>query len=964
MSSHACHYCILIYVAAISDQSVWHLWQSCCHKRPRDRKYGNGGLSEFPEFLVYSHYGNIMTQVVNITWKCCLKYGIDDYVLTLHTIVHYSCIHVYSAGRILQNIITICIAMTILALFLLLYFGSPLSYFNHQQSWVFYSPSLPDYVSHFSGREKEISDIVHWLDPQNTDVRIVSIVGPPGFGKSSLAIQVGHEMIDRGVVVNYVNLDEVTVEDLPGKIVANAGVTTKDGSFERLHKWVRNDIHFPVLLILDNCDDVIYKQEDELLKFLQILRRSAAMNVIKFLLTTKNKINIVDDFEEYPLEEISFEASCKLLRGVAKREVDEQSCKAITQQTGHVPLALKVVGAILRTRTRNISEVVEKLQSQLLQTLNPTDMDKRVNVSLTVSYSYLSERQKKLGQHLSLFPGSFAGKDACSILNDTLDSDYQTIDLEINVLEQKSLLQSFGKGRYQFHRIIRIFFVANYNNSEHRNRFWKKFRLHYADLLFNVSSEFRKDYKSALHTLDIEKHNLYYMLSDIQEICLMDSEVSLRVFETVNTALNTRFLNRRFSVNELIKLIITIRRCLEDILQNYFDITFVTHIQIQFMGQVRRIMNILAALSAEHYILDGSAASLEFVKALVERLEGIIRVPGAVIIYYNLATHYHSVGDLDKEKRCYERIILLANATLGSCSYGFCDYHELSWAYYYLKKFKIAAYFAELDLNYNQNSMSPFVLIKTLHLLHNCQERVGNRTEATGTFNAILQVLPSLNDTNLPEVYSNLKDLSNIALFLRYNERTEEARYVERKLILAIKEMNATDTRLESTFALKAGELAQRLYKVEEYSEAIDMGECALSYFNKISDVGSKIKILIVLGQSNYYIGNANASKEHFKEAIKCSLSDLHLYSYEASTACRFIITYTHEMHYDCMNILWTGFQQSGYAILRFVVSDTLPADLSNFTLEENEITSTDISLNSKHLEFFPPELTIPVMSF
>ena len=858
--------------------------------------------------------------------------------------------------------------MTILALFLLLlYFGSPLSYFSHQRSWVLYSPSLPDYVSHFSGREEEINDIVHWLDPQNTAVRIVSIVGPPGFGKSSLAIQVGHEMIDRGVVVNYVNLDELTLEDLPGKIVVNAGITTKDGTFKRVQKWARNDINFPVLLILDNCDDVIYKQEDELLKFLKILRGSAAMNVIKFLLTTKHKINIVDDFEEYPLEEISFEASCKLLRGVAKREVDEQSCKGITQQTGHVPLALKVVAAILRTRTRNISEVVEKLESQLLQTLNPTDMDQRVNASLTVSYSYLSERQKKLGQYLSLFPGSFAGNDAYIILNDTLDANYQyqRIDLEINVLEQKSLLQSFGKGRYQFHRIIKIFFVTNCNNSEHRNRFWKNFRLHYADLLFNVSSEFRRDYKSALHTLDTEKHNLYYMLSDIQDMCLMDSEISLRVFETVNTALNKRFLNCRFSVNELLKLIITIRKCLEDILQNYFDITSGTHFSdYQFMRQVRRIMIILTALSAKHYILDGSTASLEFVKALIERLQGSITIPGATNIYYHLATHYHNVGELDKEKRCYERIILLANVTLGSCSYGSCDYTELTWIYYRLEKFKVAAHFAELDIKYRKDRMSVFVLIETLHLLHICYEMIGNHAEMKGTVNNILQVLPLLNDATLPEVYSYLNLLSDIASFLRKNEITEAARYIERKLILAIKEMNATDTRLESTFALQAGELAQRLYTVEEYSEAIDMGECALSYFNKISDVGSKIKLLIVLGLSNYYIGNANASKEHFEEAIKCSLSDLHLYSYEASTACRFIIIYMHKVHYDCMNILWTGFQQLGYAILRFVISNTVPTDSTNLTFsDDNEIASTDISVSSKHLEFFPPELTIPVRS-
>ena len=184
-------------------------------------------------------------------------------------------------------------------------------------------------------------------------------------------------------------------------------------------------MNFPVLLILDNCDDVLYREKNKLQTFLQSFRGSATMEMIKILLTTKNKINLVDDFEELPLGEISFEASCKLLCGVAKREVDKQSCEAITQQTGHVPLALKVVGAILRTHTRNISEVVEKLENQFLETLNPLNMDQRVNASLIVSYSYLNEQQKKLGQHLSHFPGSSGGKDACSILKYTVDYDCQ-----------------------------------------------------------------------------------------------------------------------------------------------------------------------------------------------------------------------------------------------------------------------------------------------------------------------------------------------------------------------------------------------------------------------------------------------------------------------------------------------------------------------------------------------------------
>ena len=92
------------------------------------------------------------------------------------------------------------IIFAIIILLMLFCFGHSYSYLHHQRSWVAHSSSLPNYVSHFSGREKQINDIIHWLDPHNTDVRVVSIVGPPGFGKSSLAIQVGHEMIDQGVV--------------------------------------------------------------------------------------------------------------------------------------------------------------------------------------------------------------------------------------------------------------------------------------------------------------------------------------------------------------------------------------------------------------------------------------------------------------------------------------------------------------------------------------------------------------------------------------------------------------------------------------------------------------------------------------------------------------------------------------------------------------------------------------------
>ena len=135
-------------------------------------------------------------------------------------------------------------------------------------------------------------------------------------------------------------------------------------------------------------------------------------------------------------------------------------------------------------------------------------------------------------------------------------------------------------------------------------------------------------------------------------------------------------------------------------------------------------------------------------------------VPGAGDLYHLLGSHYHAIKELEKEKRCYEKIILLANATLDGCDYESCDYNDLTWAYYRIRNFKSAAEFAEYDIEHNKDSMSVFVLIQMLCLLHECQEMIASHTGARATFDKLLYVLPTLNDSNIPEIYSNLNVLS------------------------------------------------------------------------------------------------------------------------------------------------------------------------------------------------------------
>ena len=67
-----------------------------------------------------------------------------------------------------------------------------------------HSKSLPS-VSHFVGREEDIINITGYLDFATSDVQVVHIVGPPGFGKSTLAMKIGEIFAREWVNVHYVD---------------------------------------------------------------------------------------------------------------------------------------------------------------------------------------------------------------------------------------------------------------------------------------------------------------------------------------------------------------------------------------------------------------------------------------------------------------------------------------------------------------------------------------------------------------------------------------------------------------------------------------------------------------------------------------------------------------------------------------------------------------------------------------
>ncbi len=112
--------------------------------------------------------------------------------------------------------------------------------------------NLPSFTTSFVGRDEEIASTVEALGAS----RLVSIVGGPGFGKTRLAVELGHASLENHPGgVWFVSLSDArTVEDVTDLIAAaTLDRQNASGLTDLAKAWAPR----PALLILDNCEHVV-----------------------------------------------------------------------------------------------------------------------------------------------------------------------------------------------------------------------------------------------------------------------------------------------------------------------------------------------------------------------------------------------------------------------------------------------------------------------------------------------------------------------------------------------------------------------------------------------------------------------------------------------------------------------------------------------------------------------------------
>ncbi|XP_072036135.1 uncharacterized protein [Amphiura filiformis] len=209
----------------------------------------------------------------------------------------------------------------------------------------------------FVGREDDLQLLIHQIINKKTSV--VNIVGPLGYGKTTLSIELGKYLQDHyRYAVAYANLKHIrSIPSALDAIMSSLGVHQGSQMIELRDINIRSN---KVLLILDDIDYVINSHDIE---FINLLETIIKLHKISFVTTSKQKCDFTSHFYTYNIPLMSQKSSVELLQHVHTNIIPEHAYY-IADITQGLPILLDIIGHQLHSQLYLVTE----LRSYLLVT--------------------------------------------------------------------------------------------------------------------------------------------------------------------------------------------------------------------------------------------------------------------------------------------------------------------------------------------------------------------------------------------------------------------------------------------------------------------------------------------------------------------------------------------------------------------------------------------------------------------
>lgn len=319
---------------------------------------------------------------------------------------------------------------------------------------------LPALTRHLVGRQTHLDALAGLVDEAERsggEMFVATIDGMPGAGKTALAVAAAHRLAGRfpdgqlflDLRGHTPDQPPRTVSDALDALLSALGVPSagRPRDLESRAVLYRQRIaDTRTLIVLDNASDEAQVRP--------LLPGSGGSAV---LVTSRRRLRGLDDAHPFTVDVLAPDDSATLLRAVAgpDRVAVTPGLTALAALCGHLPLAVRMAGALLRHRPAWTAEYLSGLLGdETRRTALLADGERDLDVLFDLSYRAMDEAHRSMFRHLGLVPGPDFDASAAAALTGT-DPAAAAWLLE-GIVDHHLLIQHLP-GRYRLHDLVRLF---------------------------------------------------------------------------------------------------------------------------------------------------------------------------------------------------------------------------------------------------------------------------------------------------------------------------------------------------------------------------------------------------------------------------------------------------------------------------------------------------------------------------